>query len=327
LVCFTMEELRGATDDWAEEYLVGRGACGSVYRGDLRECVRAIKRPHPDVDVATSTFDKELDLLSKLNHRCLVRLVGYCEQEHVLVFEFMACGTLEDCLHGNRLGRCLSWQERLNIAAGASRGLEYLHEYATTLIIHGDVKPANILLDEKLDAHIADFGLSLSSHDPDATMLYATRMGGTPGYFDPEYASLGSFTPKSDVYSFGVVLLELFSGRKVVQERRNITSWASEIYEQDVAAILDPLLERPQGVDSFHSIIALALQCVQTEHRYRPKMKDVAAKLSSAAADWHQFEHAAASFNLRQHPSRRQHPQYRPLSRDADEFPDDHHGP
>ncbi|KAG0610139.1 hypothetical protein M758_7G041500 [Ceratodon purpureus] len=323
LICFSMEELEDATENWSAANLVGKGACGSVYRGVLDDVNRAIKRPHPEVDVAKSTFDKELDLLSKLNHRCLVRLIGYCEDEHVLVFEYMEYGTLEDCLHGNRLGRCLTWQERLNIAAGASRGLEYLHEYATTLIIHGDVKPANILLDEKLEAHIADFGLSLSSHDQDATMLYATRMGGTPGYFDPEYASLGSFTPKSDVYSFGVVLLELFSGRKVVQEKRNITSWASEMYEGDVLQILDPQLERPQGVDSVKSIITLAIQCVQAEHRYRPKMKEVAAKLSSAAVDWHKFE-LEISPNEKKHPSRRQHPQYRPLSRDSDEFQDDY---
>lgn len=318
-----MEELEYATDNWSEHALIGQGACGRVYRGELRDETRAIKRPHPELDVAESTFGKELDLLSKLNHRCLVRLIGYCDEEHILVFEFMEYGTLEDCLHGNRLGRCLSWQERLNIAASTSKGLEYLHEYATTMIIHGDVKPANILLDEKLEAHIADFGLSLSTHDQDATMLYATRMGGTPGYFDPEYASLGSFTPKSDVYSFGVVLLEIFSGRKVVQERKNITSWANEMYDQDVASILDPQLEPPQGADSFHSIIALALQCVQVEHRYRPKMKDVAAKLAAAAADWHMFE-CESSPNVKKHPSRRQHPQYRPLSLDTDEFHEDH---
>lgn len=319
VVCFTMEELEEATNNWSEAALVGKGACGSVYRGELHGVVRAIKKPHPEVDVAKSTFDKELDLLSKLNHRCLVRLIGYCEDEHVLVFEYMQHGTVEDCLHKNRLGRPLSWEERLKIAAGASKGLEYLHEYATTMIIHGDVKPANILLDDKLEAHISDFGLSLSSHDQNAQMLWASRMGGTPGYFDPEYASLGSFTPKSDVYSFGIVLLEILSGRKVVHERRNITSWAAEMYEQDVAAVLDPSLEPPQGVDSFHAIIALALQCVQTEHRYRPKMKDVAAKLSNAAADWHKFEQES-SLNDKKHPSRRQHPQYRPLSYPSDEF-------
>ena len=321
VIAFTMKELEDATRSWAEDALIGKGACGSVYRGELQGVMRAIKRPHPGVEVANSTFEKELDLLSKLNHRCLVRLIGYCEDEHVLVFEYMEHGTLEDCLHRNRLGRLLTWEERLRVAAGAAKGLEYLHEYATTLIIHGDVKPANILLDGNLEAHISDFGLSLSTHDQEISVLWASKMGGTPGYFDPEYASLGTLTPKSDVYSFGIVLLEILSGRKVVQSNRNITSWAAEMYEQDVTAVLDPNLEPPHVLNSFHSIIALALQCVQAEHRYRPKMKDVFARLSRAAMDWQQEGTSTSPVHREvRHPSRRQHPQYRPPSSDAVEI-------
>lgn len=304
-----MQELEQATHNWSGSTLLGKGACGSVYRGELLGVTRAIKKPHDGVEVANSTFDKELDLLSKLNHKCLVRLIGYCDNEHVLVFEYMAHGTLEDCLHKHRLGRCLTWEERLKIAAGAAKGLEYLHEYATTMIIHGDVKPANILLDEKLEAHISDFGLSLSTHDSDASTVWASRMGGTPGYFDPEYASLGSLTPKSDVYSFGIVLLEILSGRRVVQDNQNISTWAAEKYrKQGAAALLDPQLEVPLELESFHTVIELALECVHKEHQFRPKMKDVSSILSGAAATWQTFEHGDSP-NGEWRPSRRRHRQ------------------
>lgn len=292
VISFTMKELETATQTWSSKALIGKGACGSVYVGKLLGIPRAIKKPHDGVEVANSTFDKELDLLSKLNHKCLVRLIGYCETEHVLVFEYMANGTLDDCLHQFRLGRCLTWEERLKISAGAAKGLEYLHEYATTMIIHGDVKPANILLDDKLEAHISDFGLSLSTHDAEASMVWASKMGGTPGYFDPEYASLGSLTPKSDVYSFGIVLLELMSGRKVVQESQNISTWALEKYKNHGAeAVLDPNLEVPLELEAFRTVIELALECVHKEHQYRPKMKDVSSILSRTCAAWQTFEH------------------------------------
>jgi len=322
VVSFTMDELEDAAQNWSEATLLGKGACGSVYRGKLLGVTRAIKKPHDGVEVANSTFDKELDLLSKLNHKCLVRLIGYCDNEHVLVFEYMANGTLEDCLHKHRLGRCLTWEERLKIAAGAAKGLEYLHEYATTMIIHGDVKPANILLDEKLEAHISDFGLSLSTPDSDASMVWASRMGGTPGYFDPEYASLGSLTPKSDVYSFGIVLLELMSGRKVVHENQNVSTWAVEKYKQGLAAVLDPQLELPLELDCFHTVIELALECVHKEHQFRPKMKDVSSVLSGAAAAWQTFEHGDSP-NGEWRPSRSQHSQRRRESRGPEEIEED----
>jgi len=145
LRCFSHEELSSATGNWSNESILGQGACGNVYKGDLDGLVMAIKKPHEGWEVASGTFDRELELLSKLNHRCLVRLLGYCEDERVLVYEFMENGTLEDCLHRNFLGRILTWEERLKIAVGASRGLEYLHDFAVNKIIHGDVKPANIL--------------------------------------------------------------------------------------------------------------------------------------------------------------------------------------
>lgn len=285
-----------------------------MYRGVLGELVMAIKKPHEGVEVASGTFDRELELLSKLNHRYLVELLGYCEDKRALVFEFMKNGTLEDCLHRNFLGRILTWEERLKIAVGASRGLEYLHDFAVNKIIHGDVKPANILLDDRLEAHISDFGLSLWHNDQQASCLWASRMGGTPGYFDPEFASLGASTAGSDVYSFGVVLLEILSGRKVIQESTNITNWAAQLYESDASQILDPNLERPSAIDSFEGIIKLALQCVQPENRYRPRMKDVAAYLDGVLSEWQKSSQATPA---PRHPSRRNHPHARPLSQSS----------
>lgn len=297
LVAFSNEQLEAATNGWAQECLVGKGAHGNVYKGNVEGlCPLAIKRPHPGIQVAKCTFDQELDLLSKLNHRCLLRIIGYCEGDRILVFEFMENGTLEDCLHMNRLERQLTWEERLKIAMGAAKGLEYLHEYATTKIIHGDVKPSNILLNERLETRISDFGLSLWTTNTDTSQLWASCMGGTPGYFDPEFTSLGAFTFGSDVYSFGVVLLELLSGRKVVQDAQNIVRWAIRHYKKhEIHLILDRRLPPPNDElqHQLKNIVKLALQCTQSESKDRPNMKEVAALLSqvlSASQKWHDLK-------------------------------------
>lgn len=197
----------------------------------------------------------------------------------------------------------LGWEARLKIAIGAAKGLEYLHEYAVPKTYHGDVKPANILLDEDMESHVSDFGLSHWSRDEskNASYLMASNMGGTVGYMDPELFSCGQVTFASDVYSFGIVLLELMSGRPVVVHFQNIRDWAAKLQEEgDLDAVLDPSLDVPavmQDADSLSGtnkgdnsdlleVVRIALRCVERHTKDRPKMKEVASSLDYAWNLW-----------------------------------------
>ena len=201
--------------------------------------------------------------------------------------------------------RFLGWEARLKIAMGAAKGLEYLHEYAMPKIYHGDVKPANILLDAEMESHVSDFGLSLWNRDESknaSSYLMASRMGGTFGYLDPEFVSSGQVTFASDVYSFGIVLLELMSGRPVVVDFQNIRDWAAKLQEEgDLEAVLDPSLDVTAAVQDAHGlsgtnkgdkgdlleVVRLALRCVERKKQDRPKMKEVASSLDQAWNLWH----------------------------------------
>lgn len=203
--------------------------------------------------------------------------------------------------------RHLGWEARLKIAMGAAKGLEYLHEYAMPKIYHGDVKPANILLDAEMESHVSDFGLSLWNRDESknaSSYLMASRMGGTFGYLDPEFVSSGQVTFASDVYSFGIVLLELMSGRPVVVDFQNIRDWAAKLQEEgDLEAVLDPSLgvTTAAAVQDAHSlsgttnkgdngdlleVVRIALRCVERKKQDRPKMKEVASSLDHAWTLW-----------------------------------------
>ncbi|CAD5165745.1 unnamed protein product [Musa acuminata subsp. malaccensis] len=301
---FPLSVLLAATDNFAESQKVGSGSFGSVYRATLDDGrVVAIKRAETSASSSTtapgpaenkrpdkeSAFLSELALLSRVNHKNLVRLLGYCNQgpERVLVYEFMANGSLHDHLHrlpGATLG---SWGARLRVALDAARGLEYLHTYAVPPIIHRDIKSSNILLDETWTAKVSDFGLSLMSpvederrpdyHPPD-------RAAGTVGYMDPEYYRLQHLTAKSDVYSFGVVLLELLTGCRVIHQNedsgtpRNVVEFAMpHIAADDVHRVLDPRVPtpKPSEIEAVTYVGYLAIDCVSPEGRERPTMTEV----------------------------------------------------
>ncbi len=293
---YSEDELCKATGNWSEESLLGEGAHGSVYKGDLSDgTVVAIKKPIMNsVDKSLwDTFTRELDLLSKLNHKHLVRLLGYCKDEIILVYEFMQNGTLAECLHPEEKQGVprLGWGERLRIAAGAAKGLEYLHEYAVPKIYHGDVKPANILLDRKLDAHVSDFGLSIWNRDEKNSYMVPTRVGGTIGYLDPDNITSGQVSSASDVYSFGIVLLELMSSRRVVVDNENIKDWAARLNKQgEIEKIIDSItIGEPTNISVLISIIQLALKCVKREKQDRPKMLEVSACLDQAYSTWRSY--------------------------------------
>lgn len=236
-------------------------------------------------------FQVEAQLLSRVHHRNLVALVGYCKDGHSLglVFEYAAQGSLKDHLSDkNNTGRVLSWRERLRIAVDAAQGLEYLHKGCKPPIIHRDVKTSNILLSHNFEAKIADFGLSKAFLTDAHTHVSTQAVVGTPGYVDPDYHSTYRLTEKSDVYSFGIVLLELVTGLPAVLkflETGHIIQWVRQgLAQGTVADVVDPRLQQQQQCDmySVRRVVDLALHCTALNSNERPTMTEVVMQLKES---------------------------------------------
>uniref|UniRef100_A0A0D9V760 non-specific serine/threonine protein kinase n=1 Tax=Leersia perrieri TaxID=77586 RepID=A0A0D9V760_9ORYZ len=285
--CFTFEEMAAATNDFDDSAQVGQGGYGKVYKGNLADGTAvAIKRAHEGSLQGSKEFCTEIELLSRLHHRNLVSLVGYCdeEDEQMLVYEFMPNGTLRDHLSA-KSRRPLNFSQRIHIALGAAKGILYLHTEADPPIFHRDVKASNILLDSKFVAKVADFGLSRLAPVPDVdgTMPahISTVVKGTPGYLDPEYFLTHKLTDKSDVYSLGVVLLELLTGMKPIQHGKNIVREVNTAYQSgDITRVIDERISAspPECVARFAS---LAVKCCRDETDSRPSMADVVRELEA----------------------------------------------
>ncbi|KAL7118552.1 hypothetical protein ACP275_02G009500 [Erythranthe tilingii] len=291
---FSYEELERATGGFKEESVVGKGSFSSVFRGVLKDGTTvAVKRAivSPDLKKNSKEFHTELDLLSRLNHAHLLNLLGYCEEseERLLVYEFMANGSLHQHLHSkeNETKEQFDWVRRVTIAVQAARGIEYLHGYACPPVIHRDIKSSNILIDEEHNARVADFGLSLLGPANSSSPL-AELPAGTLGYLDPEYYRLHYLTTKSDVYSFGVLLLEILSGRKAIDmqyEEGNIVEWAVPLIKGgEIEAILDPFLKPPSDLEALTRIANIACKCVRMRGKERPSMDKVTTALERALA-------------------------------------------
>ncbi|KAH6831589.1 Protein kinase superfamily protein [Perilla frutescens var. hirtella] len=285
---FTFQELASATENFNPDLLVGDGGFGRVYKGRLKTTkqVVAVKQLDRNRDQETTEFLAEVLALSLIQHPNLVNLIGYCAdgRQRILVYEYMPNGSLDDHLLDlcpNKKG--LDWLTRMQIARGAARGLEYLHDTACPPIVFRDFKASNILLDEKFNPKLSGFG-------PDEQDNVSTRVMGTYGYAAPEYAQTGKLTTKSDVYSFGVVLLEIISGRRAIDSKKppheeNLVAWAKPLLKErsKFTLIVDPLLKGEFPMKGLHQGLAVVAMCLQDEASTRPLIEDVVTALEHLA--------------------------------------------
>ncbi|KAF7086768.1 hypothetical protein CFC21_090028 [Triticum aestivum] len=286
---FSEEELEKATNNFAADQILGRGGHGIVYKGVLEDkTVVAIKKSKVMEATETKEFAREMLILSQINHRNVVKLHGCCLEVEVpmLVYEYVSNGTLYHYIHGGEgLDNNKALDTRLRIAAESAEALSYMHSSASPPILHGDVKTANILLDDNLTAKVTDFGASKLA--PNDEVEIATLVQGTCGYLDPEYLMTCQLTDKSDVYSFGVVLLELLTGKKPIrfdgpEEGRSLMSGfmtAAKVgghYE-----LLDNQVRNEMGPEALEEITHLMMRCVSMSGEERPSMKEVAERLEA----------------------------------------------
>ncbi|KAG8074169.1 hypothetical protein GUJ93_ZPchr0006g45241 [Zizania palustris] len=284
---FSYEELASATGGFSSANLLGQGGFGYVFKGVLPGSGKevAVKQLKAGSGQGEREFQAEVEIISRVHHRHLVSLVGYCiagSSQRLLVYEFVANNTLEHHLHGKGVP-VMDWPTRLAIALGSAKGLAYLHEDCHPRIIHRDIKAANILLDENFEAKVADFGLAKLTTDNNTHV--STRVMGTFGYLAPEYASSGKLTDKSDVFSFGVMLLELITGRRPVDPTNymedSLVDWARPLLaralSEDGSRSFDELID--QRLDSkldrmeLERMAACAAAAVRHSAKRRPKMK------------------------------------------------------
>ncbi|CAN6832381.1 unnamed protein product [Brassica oleracea] len=276
-----------ATNNFDEQLLIGKGGFGDVYKAILPdESKVAIKRGKPGSGQGILEFQTEIQVLSRIWHRHLVSLTGYCEEnsEMILVYEFMEKGTLQEHLYGSDLPS-LSWKQRLEICIGAARGLHYLHSGSEEAIIHRDVKSTNILLDENTVAKVADFGISKLVVRNQESISISTNIKGTYGYLDPEYMYTRILTEKSDVYSFGVVLLEVLCARPALDrhlpaEQQNLADWAMSCKSNGVVdKIVDQRLVGQIEPKILRKFMEVAEKCLKDSGDERPSMADVSWEL------------------------------------------------
>ncbi|XP_021860593.1 wall-associated receptor kinase-like 8 [Spinacia oleracea] len=284
---FTIGELEKATDHFNENRILGRGGHGTVYKGMLGEGrIVAVKKSKIEKESHIGVFINEVVIMSQINHRNIVKLLGCCLETEVplLVYEFIPNGTLHHHIHNPSEEFTITWKMRLQIASDSAAALSYLHSSSSIPIFHRDIKSSNILLDDKYRAKLSDFGTS-KSVATDQTHV-TTEVMGTFGYLDPGYFQSSQFTEKSDVYSFGVVLVELLTGQKAIralsEEDRSLTSWfLSHMEDSRLFDIIDSQIVKKDLKEEFLTIANLAKRCLNLDGKKRPTMKEVLLEIET----------------------------------------------
>ncbi|KAK4488316.1 hypothetical protein RD792_004072 [Penstemon davidsonii] len=287
---YEFEKIRAATNDFSEANKLGQGGFGVVYKGKLlNDQEIAVKRLAKDSGQGDLEFKNEVMLLARLQHKNLVRLLGFSLEgiEKLLVYEFVQNASLDHFIFDSTKRSYLDWDRRFKIIGGIARGLLYLHEDSRLRIIHRDLKASNVLLDGEVNPKIADFGMA-KLFVPEETQGNTSRIVGTYGYMAPEYVMHGQFSVKSDVFSFGVLVLEIISGQKNNYFRNgeyieNLISSAWKNWRDGMAAnLIDPVLRGSSGVPrDILRCIHIGLLCVQENATDRPIMASVVLMLNS----------------------------------------------
>ncbi|KAA0031501.1 BRASSINOSTEROID INSENSITIVE 1-associated receptor kinase 1-like isoform X1 [Cucumis melo var. makuwa] len=310
---YSLRELQVATDYFSPQNILGKGGFGKVYKGRLADgSLVAVKRLKEErAEVGELQFQAEVEMISMAVHRNLLRLNGFCMSptERLLVYPYMANGSLASCLRERK--QCqppLNWAIRKQVALGAARGLEYLHNHCDPKIIHRDVKAANILLNDEYEAVVGDFGLVKLMNYKDTHVTTAVR--GTIGHIPPEYLSSGKSSEKTDVFGYGVMLLELVTGQKAFDLARlakdddvMLLDWVKGLLnDKKLATLVDPDLGGNYVEEELEQVIQVAVLCTQSSPVERPKMSEVLQMLEGDGLaerweEWQKEESSRQNFN------------------------------
>ncbi|CAM6109867.1 unnamed protein product [Calypogeia fissa] len=294
LLSFTYAQLEASTNKFSERNLLGQGAFGKVFKGVLKDggtiAIKQLSLPNP---ATLESLQNELLVISTVRHRNLVPLIGCCLEHEcpIIVCQYMPNGNLHDAIFKDSSPVFLSWNQRCKVALDIARGLRYLHEESVHKIVHRDVKPVNILLDNQLSAHIADFGMARLLAEQEIEVI--TGVMGTRGYMAPEYALNGQLSDKVDVYSFGVVLLEMVVGRRGMQpsvtptatEKVPLCQWAWHMFlAGDFEEMVDKRLGKDYVLNEVITMLQIAFWCIEYSQSLRPSMSQVMRMLNNQAA-------------------------------------------
>ncbi|OMO51800.1 hypothetical protein CCACVL1_29583 [Corchorus capsularis] len=303
-VVISIQVLRQVTDNFSEANVLGRGGFGVVYKGELHDGTQIAVKRMECASMGTkgmNEFQAEIAVLTKVRHRHLVALLGYCinGNERLLVYEYMPQGTLgQHLFEWRELGYApLTWKQRVTIALDVARGVEYLHSLAQQSFIHRDLKPSNILLGDDMRAKVADFGLVKNA--PEGKYSVETRLAGTFGYLAPEYAATGRVTTKVDVYAFGVVLMEIITGRKALDEnlpdeKSHLVTWFRRVLinkDNIPKAVDDTINCDEETMASIFKVAELAGHCTAREPFQRPDMGHAVNVLGPLVEQWKPSNH------------------------------------
>ncbi|KAL8235072.1 hypothetical protein R6Q59_021172 [Mikania micrantha] len=285
---FSYQELKKATKNFHEANFLGKGGFGPVYLGKLQDgrLVAVKKLSFDKSNQGDTEFLAEVRMITSIQHKNLVRLLGCCSHgpQRILVYEYMKNKSLDLIIYGKD-NQFLNWSTRFQIIMGIARGLQYLHEDSHIRIVHRDIKASNILLDDKFQPRIGDFGLARFFPEDEAYL--STAFAGTLGYTAPEYATKGELSEKADIYSFGVLMLEIISCRKntdlsLPSEMQYLPEYAWKLYERSrMVDLIDPRMKSDGFVEkNVIQTIRVALLCIQPYANLRPPMSEIVAMLT-----------------------------------------------